>query len=164
MGATLNELVCKLTSPRTMMAAEEQFLSAGADAVPVLAAIFSGESKNEFGVPYRQLGLPLRCAMEIACRLGPVAKPLEPYMREEVKAGSWVAASALRRMPPLEEGTIEALADALDADDPDLTYEAARTLMEQRLAEHPAVRNRLAASPIAERVWRSVKSRETGQP
>ena len=139
-----------------MMAAEERFLSAGANAVPVLEAIFTGEARNEHGVSYRQLGLPLRCALEIACRLGPLAKPLEPYIRQEVVRGVyWTAASALRQMPPLEEESIIALAAAL-CGELDPAFEAARTIIQLGHAEHPAVQHEVAVSPAAAKLWRTV--------
>jgi len=156
MDATLQALISELTSPRTMMAAEQRFLSAGSDAVPVLETIFNGEAKNEHGVAYKQLGLPLRCALEIALRLGSLAKPLEPYIREEVSRGVyWTAAAALREMPPLEDASVTALATALSGElDP--APEAARTLIQLGHAEHPAVQREVATSPKAEKLWLTV--------
>lgn len=112
----------------TMLDAEQELLELGEAAVPVLASLFSGEACNEFGVPYRKLGLPLRCAIEVACRLGPVAKPLEPYLREEVERGDHVAAMALGMLGALEPKTVEVLAESLDAG-LDLSSESARALI-----------------------------------
>lgn len=154
MSAHLRGLISELTSPQTMMAAEEEFLKAGADAIPVLAAIFNGEAKNEFGVPFRKLGLPLRCALEIVKRMGPIAKPLERYIRDEVARGvHWPAAAALRYMPPLEDESVVALAGALKGDF-DMAHEAACTLVQLGHSEHPVVRHEVATSPEASKVWR----------
>jgi hypothetical protein len=155
-ASPLLALVADFTSPRTMMAAEEQFLRAGADAIPALEAIFNGEAKNEHGVAYRALGLPLRCALEVASRLGAIAKPLEPYIRQEVISGvHWPAAAALRGMPPLEEASVIALADAL-AGELDPATEAAVTLVRLGHSEHPAVQRRIATSTAAQRIWQTV--------
>jgi hypothetical protein len=66
----LSTLLDRLTSPTTMIDAEQELLALGVDAVPILASVLSGQAKNEFGVPYRVLELPLRCALEAAIRLG----------------------------------------------------------------------------------------------
>ena len=143
-----------------MMAAEEEFVKAGARAIPALEAIFNGEAKNEHGVAYRELTLPLRCALEVATRLGPIAKPLEPFIRQELANGVfWTAAAALRGMAPLEEASIVALAEALGGD-LDQSAEAAVTLMRLGHTGHAAVQRKIAASPAAERLWRTVASRE----
>src|SRR5436190_7659634 len=81
-------------SPSTMMDGEKQLLALGDKAVPLLEAFLSGAAKNRFGVPYRTLGLPLRCALEVSRRLGPMAKPLERHLRDELKRGDPIAAMA----------------------------------------------------------------------
>jgi hypothetical protein len=156
MNSSLYALIGNLTSPGTMIDAEQQLLAAGADAVPVLEAIFNGEAKNEFGVPYRLLGLPLERALEVAARLGPLAKPLEPWIREEVVRDVYrIAPVALRRMPPLEDGSIVALAGALSGVS-DTAFEATVTLIELGHAEHPAVQDCIATSPAAAKMWQTV--------
>ncbi|MFA7669320.1 MAG: hypothetical protein WCX93_08240 [Burkholderiaceae bacterium] len=69
-----NALYERLLSNETMMDAESDLLAKGAAAVPVLASILDGTATNGFGVTNRGLGLPLRCAIEVAGRLGPQAK------------------------------------------------------------------------------------------
>lgn len=156
MDSHLKTLIGHLTSPGTMMAAEQRFLDAGMDAVPVLETIFTGEARNEFGISFRQLGLPLQGALEIACRLGPVAKPLEPYLRQEVRHGIyWAAVSALGQIPPLEEESIRALADALNAEF-NFASTAAKTLIQLAYTEHPAVLHQVSTSPSAAKVWETV--------
>lgn len=84
----------KLNSVSTMLNAEHELASLGEAAVGRLETLFDGTSRNQWGVPYRNLGLPLQCALEVAWRLGPVAKPLETYISAELP-GSETAARAL---------------------------------------------------------------------
>lgn len=143
-----SSLFDRLQSPATMIEAEIELLALGADAIPVLESLFSGAARNQFGVPYRQLGLPLRCAIEVASRLGVAARPLEPYLRAEVGRGGSAAAMALRSFGALDEETVSELANALHGDF-DLAYEAAVTLVNCGAANHPAVVARLSESERA---------------
>lgn len=143
-----------------MMDAEQELVAMGADAVPILEAIFSGRAMNEFGVPYRQLGLPLNCALETARRLGPVAKPLEGHIREELKRGVYYAAAmAMRALAPLEDESVVALASAVGNENLDLSLEAALTLLQLGHSTHVAVQRRLAESTAAVKAWERVSSR-----
>ena len=119
----------KLLNGETMISAERELLAAGAAAVPILASIFDGTARNAFGVAYRDLGLPLRCALEVAAQLGPQAKPLEGFLVQELLNGMWPAASALGALRSLEDSSIVALASCLDSRDNDLAMESAVALI-----------------------------------
>jgi hypothetical protein len=143
-----NDIFEQFLSPSTMMEAEQQLLAMGEHALPVLESLLSGDAKNYFGVPYRTLGLPLRCAIEVARRLGPVAKPLERYFREELRRGDHVAAMALGSLGQLEEASIIELAAALIGR-LDLSMESAAALVQCGVTQHPAVLKALAGSSKA---------------
>ena len=141
-----------------MMDAEIALLRRGADAIPLLETLFNGEAKNDFGVPYRSLGLPLRCALEVARRLGPVARPLEPYLRAELRQGHHVTAMALGSLGSLEEESIHELAAKLDdaAGIVDLPYESAKALLACGQASHTAVKKAANRSDKAANVLAKV--------
>lgn len=141
-----------------MMDAEQELIALGADAVPVLEAVLTGALTNEFGVPYRRLGLPHRCALEVAIRLGPIARPLESLLRAELRDGYSVAAQALGRLGSVDDESIEELAAHLDYDINkskglvealDLTGECAAALFRLGHVEHPTVVAALQRSPRA---------------
>jgi hypothetical protein len=98
-----------------MMEAEQEIIALGDGAIPRLVGLFDGSSKNEWATPYRALGLPLRCALEMVVRLGPVAKPLEAFVAAELPA-SETAARALGALGELAPSSIDALAQALGGD------------------------------------------------
>ncbi len=143
----------RFKSPASMMAAEQELLALGESAVPILETFFSGEAKNEFGIPFRQLGLPLRCALEVARRLGPIAKPLENHLRSELRAGHFVAAMALGSLGSLEESSVSELALSLSGD-LDMSTESAVALIKCRQVENPLV---LAAASQSEKVSEVLK-------
>ena len=109
------------------MDAEQELLEMAGSAVPILESLLNSNAKNAEGVPYRQMGLPLRCALETARRLGPVAKPLEPLLACEVENGNFVAAMALGSLKILGPESIKSLANKLDGDI-ELAYECAAAL------------------------------------
>ncbi|WP_176038691.1 hypothetical protein [Brucella tritici] len=82
----MDPLFERLNAPATMMDAELEIIRLGEAGVCRLKALFDGSCRNEWGVPYRNLGLPLQCALEIAARFGPVAKPLETWIAAELPA------------------------------------------------------------------------------
>lgn len=137
--------------------AEKQLLVRGVDALPVLESLLKGEAKNSSGVPYRQFGRALRCALEVALRLGPVAKPLEPYMREELLHGDITAARALGSLGKLEEASIKELAASLDGD-VNLSTESAAALINCGEAEHHLVSEAIAHSQRAASVMARTKA------
>jgi hypothetical protein len=134
-----------------MLEGELQLLSGGADSLPALESLLTGEAKNRFGVPYVQLGLPLQCALEVAGRLGPVAKPLEPLLREQLRHGHHTAAMALRSLGSLERDSIFQLAASLEGDLL-LATESAMALLASGETEHPAVLEVVARSKSAARM------------
>lgn len=151
----------------TMIEAECELLAQGENALPVLFSLFDGTAKNAFGVAYREIGLPLRCGLEVARRLGPIAKPLEFYLRGELNVESTyshVAAMALGSLGDLEEASIIALASSLDTVELtaaggvsghfELCSESAVALINCGARNHPAVlevldRSRAAAKIVA---------------
>jgi hypothetical protein len=135
-------------NPATMIEAERQLLSLGVDSLPALESLLKGEAKNSFGVPYLQLGLPLKCALEVACRLGPVAKPLELHLREQLRRGNPTAAMALGSLGTLEQDSIIQLAVSLEGD-VFLAMESATALLACGEASHPTVLEVAARSKAA---------------
>ena len=142
------ELFERFGNPGTMIEAEQELLALAEAAVPVLATLFNGEARNQFGVPYRKLSLQLRCGIEVAARLGRVAKPLEPYLREELQKGDRSAAMALRALVTLEHETVTALAASL-LRDLDLSHESAYALVYCGEADNPEVRKVVESSEKA---------------
>ncbi len=141
-----------------MMDAEQDLLALGSRAVPILESVLKGEATNEFGVPYRKLGLPLRCVLEVAKLLGPLSRPLEALLRIELHDGHFVAAQALGALGSVEGHSIEELAAHLDykanelngfQNAIDLAAECAVALIHLGQAKHPAVLAALEGSPRA---------------
>jgi len=112
-------------------------------------SILDGTAKNSFGVAYRDLGLPLRCAIEAASRLGPQAKPLEGLLVQELLRGSSPAANALGYLGGLEQSSVDALAACLDSRDSDLAMESAAALIRCNEVDHAAVVRATAQSARA---------------
>lgn len=82
-------------SPRDRAQATHELARHGVDALPLLRAILDGEAKNEWGVAYRRLGMPVDCALVTISMLGALAKPLEYLVRQELAAGHPYATDAL---------------------------------------------------------------------
>ena len=122
-----------------MMEAEEELLVEGVNAIPLLAELLEGTAENVHGVPYRSLGLPLRCAVEVLGRSGRVAEPLERLLLEELARGWVPAAMALGRLGTLEERSVRAFASCLESSDADMVAEAAVALINCGGIAHPAV-------------------------
>ena len=140
-----------------MIEAEQELIALGADAVPILESFFDGSAKNHFGVPYRQLGLPMTCALETARRIGSLSKPLEFYLREELKNGNHTAAMALCSLRSIEEESVVALAESLSGD-PILASESVVALIEHDKAGHSAVSKKLSESEPAAAIFKRVGS------
>lgn len=160
-------LLDRFTSQATMMDAEHELLTLGVDAVPILASVLSGEAKNEFGISYRALGQPLRCALEVARRLGIVARHLESLLRAELHNGNFVAAMALGELGYADDSTIKELAAHLDYVTnrksgfdraPDLSCEAAVAIIKLGQETHPAVTKALTLSHRAAADFDKVKA------
>jgi uncharacterized protein YukE len=120
---------------------ERQLVEAGRNSIAKLSAFFTGEAKNEFGVEYRKLGQAMTCALETARRLGPIAKPLESHLRQQLAAGNHTAAMALGALGTLEEASVKALASAMGVAHPqqmDLAAESAVALLRCGKSTHPA--------------------------
>lgn len=148
----------QLLSPSTMMEGEKALLAMGKDAVPLLRDLLDGTARNKYGVAYRNLGLPVRCALEVALRIGSSARELEPLIVKELLCGSEAAARALGHLGGAEEETIEALVICLDP--PDLRHsdvglpvEASVALIRLGFSEHPSVLHRTETSHRANASW-----------
>jgi len=120
----------------------------GAEAVPVLAAFFRGETSNRFGVPYYRLGQSVDCALVVVTMLGPTARPLEPYVVVELRHGHPYAPSALGALGSLEELSVIALADRL-GEKGELAYHSAVALVQCAATHHPYVEAVVNASSAA---------------
>jgi hypothetical protein len=131
-----------------MLEAESALIQMGNNAIPLLEALLNGEAKNDFGVPYRNLGLPLRCGLEAIIRLGEVAKPLEALLAAELAKGQAVAATALGSLRSLNQASIDVLANSLDGD-LDLAYEAATALVHCNEADNELVLSKISESKHA---------------
>jgi hypothetical protein len=152
----------QLLSPSTMLDGEQSLVAMKGEAIPLLRNLLDGTAKNANGVAYRNLGLPLRCALEVASRLGSQAQSLESLLVKELQAGSAVAAKALGGLGRVSEATVEALAVSLEPPtaarfDIDLPYEAGLALMRLGAAEHPSVLRLIEASKRAEANWAKVR-------
>jgi len=142
----------------TMLDAEYEVIAMGEDAIPMLEDFFEGRIANDYGVPYRDLGLPYRCALETVSRLGLIARSLEKYLIIGVWEGHWIAASALGRLGQVGDTAVRALADALhqpsaDRFDHDLATEAAVSIIRLGAANHPSVQLAREASERSRTTW-----------
>lgn len=86
----------------------------GLDALPILEALFNGEARNRWGVPYKQLGAPVDCGLIVAARLGHLSKPIEDHLRAALQRGHIYAAAALGALGRLDNTSVSALADTLE--------------------------------------------------
>jgi hypothetical protein len=134
-----------------MFEAELELVNGGADSLPALESLLKGAAKNRFGVPYARLGLPLECALQVVRRLGPVAKPLEPYLREQLRCGNLTAAAALGSLGTLEQDSITQLSVSLE-DSPILAMESAMALLVCGEGDHPTVLEMASGSRAAARI------------
>ncbi|AYN96962.1 hypothetical protein EAW52_25040 [Pseudomonas sp. LTJR-52] len=75
--------------------ATHELAAYGVSAIPMLRAIFDGTARNQFGVSYCKLGMPIDCALVAVSLLGQVAAPLEEYVRQQLAAGHPYAENAL---------------------------------------------------------------------
>jgi hypothetical protein len=151
----------KLLSPSTMMDGEQSLLVMKDEAIPLLRDLLDGTAKNANGVAYRNLGLPLRCALEVTSRLDAHARPLEGLLVEELHAGNAAAAKALGGLETVSEATVLALATSLEPSaaaqfDLDLPYETSLALIRLGASEPPSVLCEIEASESANDTWAKV--------
>ena len=135
----------RFTNTSTMIDAEKELIALGEEAIPILETLFNGSAKNQFGVPYRKLGLPMTCALETVCRIGQYSKPLESYLCEELKNGNHTAAMALSSLTSIEDESVIALAECLRSD-LNLASESAAALIKHNKSDHSAVLKELSES------------------
>ena len=144
-------LMERFLNPGDRAAATVELASRGEQAMPILQGLFDGTTVNRYGVPYRRLGTPLDCGLVAAARLGPLARPLEPFLRAALREGHAYAADALGALETLEDESIAALADALSvawtADS------AAAALARCKASEHPSLRAAIDSSEDAAKAW-----------
>jgi len=135
-----------------MMSAENELIGMRREAVPILRMLLTGEAQNSFGVPYRDLGLPLRYALETALRLGAEAKPLEQLLRIELKNGHAMAASALGALGSLDPETVIELVNSIEKDW-EVAFEAAGALIRCGENGHALVRELVFQSERAAAIF-----------
>jgi hypothetical protein len=131
----------------------QEIASRGEAALPLLQALFDGTATNRYGIAYRLLGPPLDCAIHAAGELGPLSRPLEPFLRDAVRNGNAYAPAALGALGALESETVGVLARALASNDANLGCEAAAALIRCGFGEHPEVQRAADASPMSRRVF-----------
>jgi hypothetical protein len=117
----------------------------GARAIPILEEYFDFSAKNSFGIPYRKAG-PLDCAYVTIKLLGPIAKPLEKYVREGIELNHPYAIEAARYMLQIEEETALSLAKALVRQP---ASEAGTSLVYCGYSENPKVIEIVTSNPLA---------------
>jgi hypothetical protein len=157
MSPTLSEQIFEsFLQPGERANATYRLAALGVDAIPILESLFSGAAKNRWGVSYSKLGMPLDCGLVTIKLLGPLAKPLEPFVRECLHSGHIYAAEALRAIGTLDEASIIELAACLDRN-PNLASEAAYTLYCCGVEEHEAVIEIVNFSPFASQILSSMK-------
>jgi hypothetical protein len=152
----MHQLFEQFLSTATMINAENELIGMRSKAVPILQMLLTGEAKNAHGIPYRALGLPLRCALETALRLGAHAKPLEPLLVVELKNGHPVAARALGALGSLQPESVIELANSIGGD-PELAFEAAAALVHCSEDENELVRMLVSKSERAKAILAKVR-------
>lgn len=136
-GEDVEALFERLTCEQTMIEAQQEIAAMGDDAIALLKGLFDGSSRNEWGISYRDLGLPLHCGLEIVVRLGSKAISLEPYINAELPKLE-VAARALGALGQLSQYSVSRLASALESHI-NVASEAAMALVRCGYDESPAV-------------------------
>lgn len=140
MSADAYPLFEQFLKPGARARATHELAALGADALPQLRALFAGEAKNSFGVPYNTLGQPVYCGLVAVSLLGPTARPLEPLVVETLASGfGGYALRALRALGTLQEQSIAAVAEYLSSSSVEESTEAAATLVSCGGLSHPSV-------------------------
>ena len=140
-----------------MIEAEQELIALGVEAIPILESFFDGSAKNKFGVPYRQLGLPMTCALETVRRIGYLSKSLEKYLREELINENHTAAMALSSLESIEDASILALAESLSGE-LNLASESAAALISHNKSNHSAVLKKLSESESSAEIFGRVSN------
>ena len=91
-------LIAAFLNPADRSKATHGLASHGGNAVAVLRSIFDGTAKNQFGVSYSSLGMPIDCALVVISLLGPVAAPLEEFVCQQLRVGHPYAEDALKAL------------------------------------------------------------------
>lgn len=136
----------QFNSPAERVRVTHDLAALGERAVPILAAICSGDAKNEFGVPYRNLGQPLLCSFVTIGMLGPKARELEPFFLGGIRDRHAYAVEAIPRLGPLSDQAIRDLAGCIGAGSL-VSWEAAETLRDCGQLDTPIVAEVVASSP-----------------
>lgn len=97
----------------------------GTEAIPILQSLFDGSAKNSFGISYNKIGA-IHCGYVTIKLLGPIAKPLERYVKEGIDQNFTYAIEAAGYLLDLEEETVIALANATARRNPDAVYSLVR--------------------------------------
>ena len=76
-----------------------ELVELGEYAIPILRSIFDGSAKNKFDISFNKLGMPLSCALVASRRLGVIAEPLLPYIKQQVELEHPYAIEAIEKLP-----------------------------------------------------------------
>lgn len=90
----------------------------GAEAIPLLGLLFSGEAKNAFGISYSTLGAPIDCALVVLSRIECSDSGIESHLRGHLRARNPYAPSALAGFDRLSEDTIHCLEEIAEEASP----------------------------------------------
>src|SRR5262245_37779592 len=134
----------RFLDPGARSVATHELAAHGAEAVPVLAALFGGTARNASGRPYAEIGA-LDCGFVTARLLGPLARPLEPHLVAGVRRKHIYAVEALGALGRLRDESVEELARVVAVFDDggadwNVAMEAAAALVRCGALDHPAVR------------------------
>jgi hypothetical protein len=114
--AAAHALLDDFLEPARRASATHALAALGEHAVPAVTALLDGTARNRWGVPLRSFAEAVRCALVTARHLGPVAAPLEPLLRAELRSEAPFlreeAASALRALGSISDDTASELARA----------------------------------------------------
>ena len=151
-----NKVFEALNSPNYLTVMKE-LESLGSGAIPLLEAIFNGEAKNKFGVPYRDLGQPLSRALIVARHIGAASKSLEKYLIIELKNKHPEAPAAIGALGSISNDGVKALINSL-GDDILYSVEVAAALKRHDLLNHHLVVQAVSLFPVARKAVESVKN------
>ncbi len=143
LGGADEEAFESFLHPTRRSIATHELASRGADAIPMLESLFTGEARNAFGRSYREIGA-LECGLVTARLLGPLAKPLENHLRSALRVNPRYASAALGALGTLDDESIVELTRcvaAVDAPNCDISavLEAAAALCRCNARNHARV-------------------------
>ncbi|MCR9202883.1 MAG: hypothetical protein NXI04_29915 [Planctomycetaceae bacterium] len=139
--------------------ATHDLASLGADAVPILQLLISGDATNHWGVPYINLGV-VDCVLVTIKFPGPAADTLASFVYDALASGHLYAVPALAALTRTDEN-IRFLANAVASERSDLPFEASAAIIRNGVQSHAAVLDVLQSSRIAKEMFRYAERRLT---